>query len=405
MQRKKSLRASGVRNRIFEMVSVGVINNRLNQSYDIISTLALVINLVAAFASTYDNVTARFGGILSAIETVTVFFFAIDYVLRLITSDYLYPDLPISKATVKYVFSAAGIVDLLSFLPFYLPFFFPAGTATFRLFRVARIFRLFRINAYYDSLNVITEVLEAKKQQLLSSVFIIILLMFASSLCMYSVEHAVQPDVFKNAFSGIWWAASTLLTIGYGDIYPVTLIGKIFGILIGFLGVGVVAIPTGIISAGFVEHYTRIKTIGDLTSEGNVRFITLSISKDDSWCDKEIRELALPKGMLIASVERDDNTLLPRGDIKLQDGDRLVLAAEAIENEIPIRIKELTLKAENPWVGCKIKELDISRRTYIVMIKRNGRSIVPHGKTVLEVNDVLIMFTSGKGTFLEEHPF
>ena len=111
-----------------------------------------------------------------------------------------------------------------------MPVFFPAGTTAFRLLRIARIFRLFRINAYYDSISVITAVIRGKQQQLISSVFIILVLMLAPSLCMYSLEHEAQPDVFQNAFSGIWWAASTLLTVGYGDIYPITLMGKIFGI-------------------------------------------------------------------------------------------------------------------------------------------------------------------------------
>ena len=107
---------------------------------------------------------------------------------------------------------------MLSFIPYYMPFFFPSGAVAFRMLRIIRIFRLFRINAYYDSLNVITEVIVGKKQQLLSSVFIILILMLSSSLCMYSLENKAQPEVFTNAFSGIWWAASTLLTVGYGDI-------------------------------------------------------------------------------------------------------------------------------------------------------------------------------------------
>ena len=81
--------------------------------------------------------------------------------------------------------------------------------------------------------------------------------MLASSLCMYSVEHDTQPDVFRNAFSGVWWSMSTLLTVGYGDIYPVTTLGRVMAICIAYLGVGAVAIPTGIISAGFVEQYHR----------------------------------------------------------------------------------------------------------------------------------------------------
>src|SRR5699024_10179564 len=138
--------------------------------------------------------------------------------------------------------------------PFYLPFFFPSGTVAFRVFRVIRIFRLFRINNYYDSLNLITDVLKSKRQQLLSSIFIILVLMTAASLVMYNLEHDAQPDVFTDAFSAFWWASSSLLTVGYGDIYPVTLAGKFFGMVITFLGVGMVAIPTGILSAGFVEQ-------------------------------------------------------------------------------------------------------------------------------------------------------
>ena len=89
------------------------------------------------------------------------------------------------------------------------------------MLRVARVFHLFRLNAKYDSFNVITTVLYEKRNQIISSVFIVLILMLASSLCMYSVEHDAQPEVFRNAFSGIWWSMSTLLTVGYGDIYPI----------------------------------------------------------------------------------------------------------------------------------------------------------------------------------------
>ena len=189
------------REKLFRMVSVGVVDEPVNQAYDVISTGALILNLAASILLTFDNITAVYGGLLLTIEQVTVLFFGIDYVLRLITANYLYPESNERDSLIRYIFSAAGIIDLLSFLPYYLPWFFPSGLAVFRMFRVARIFRLFRINAYYDSLNVITEVIVSKKQQLLSSVFIILTLMLASSLCMYSLEHEAQPEVFQNAFS------------------------------------------------------------------------------------------------------------------------------------------------------------------------------------------------------------
>ncbi len=153
-----------------------------------------------------------------------------------------------------------GVVDILTIVPV----FFLSGFVIFRMLRVARIFHLFRLNARYDSFNVITTVLYEKRNQIISSVFIVVILMLASSLCMYSVEHDAQPEVFRNAFSGVWWSMSTLLTVGYGDIYPITTLGRLMAICIAYLGVGVVAIPTGIISAGFVEQYQRKSSISNI---------------------------------------------------------------------------------------------------------------------------------------------
>ena len=126
-----------------------------------------------------------------------------------------------------------------------------------------------------DALNVITEVIRRKRDQILSSVFIIVMLIIASSLCMYSLEHEAQPEVFKNAFSGIWWSVSTLLTVGYGDIYPVTVLGKMFSIIITFLGVGMVAIPTGILSAGFVEQYSLLRSLQITLWRRNLSLLSL----------------------------------------------------------------------------------------------------------------------------------
>lgn len=215
------------------------------------------------------------------------------------------------RAVCKYVFSFSGIVDLLSFLPYYLPVFFPSGAVAFRMFRVVRIFRLFRINAYYDSLNVITQVLASKAQQLRSSVFIILVLMIVSSLCMYSLEHDAQPEVFSNAFSGIWWSVSTLLTVGYGDIYPITTMGKIFSIFITFLGVGMVAIPTGIISAGFVDQYSRIKRISEYGAESDVRFIRIHLTHRDRWSGTAIRDLDISRRTVIVMIRRRGRMLIP----------------------------------------------------------------------------------------------
>lgn len=388
-----------LRAKIFNMVSVGVIDEPINKFYDAISIVALLLNLFCAFAITFNEVKARYGGLLLVIEAVTTFFFAVDYVLRLISSNELFPQDSEGKAIVRYIFSFSGIIDLLSFLPYYLPIFFPTGTAVFRLFRIARILRLFRINSYYDQLNVITEVLSRKKQQLMASVFIIVILMMAASLCMYSVEHDAQPKVFQNAFSGIWWSASTLLTVGYGDIYPVTTVGKILGIVIAFLGVGMVAIPTGIISAGFVEQYQRLKTMGDYAEEENIHFIRAKLTGADKWVGKKIAEIGIPKDVMIVALQRGKDTIIPRGDTLLADGDLVVMCAERSKDLQPIEIKEIVINEGHSWNGTAIRDIDISRQSFIYMVRRKGKAMVPRGGLVLKAGDTVLLY--GKHVYNE----
>ena len=381
------------RKRVSEIIEVGYDQDWLSRLYDLINALAIVANLAASILYTFEAVRLPFGWLVLTLEQVTVAFFAVDYCLRLWTARALFPGLSEPRAVLKYALSFSGVVDLLSFLPYYLPFFFPAGAVAFRMFRVVRIFRLFRINAYYDSLNVITQVITSKGQQLLSSVFIILVLMLASSLCMYSLEHEAQPQVFTNAFSGIWWSVSTLLTVGYGDIYPITTMGKLFGIIISFLGVGMVAIPTGIISAGFVDQYSRIKRLSEYAHESDIHFIKISLLPKDPWAGKTIVELGLPAGVIVAAIQRNGKIVVPRGSVEIRAGDTLVLGAKSLGDDKHIDLKEMVLRSQNPWNGLPIRELDISRQTIIVMVRRKGNVLIPNGDLVLKEGDSIILYT------------
>ena len=175
-----------------------------------------------------------------------------------------------------------------------------------------------------DSFNIITNVLSEKKNQIASSVFIIFTLMLASSIGMYGAEHEVQPDVYKNAFSGIWWSVSALLTVGYGDIYPVTVAGKIMGILTAFLGVGVVAIPTGIISAGFVEQYTKKQNdsvrFNDIKEVGEIL-----VTDKNKLCGMTINEVKDMYEIKIYVLIRDDLTVIPADNVVLKNKDILIV--------------------------------------------------------------------------------
>lgn len=381
------------RKRIADIIDPGTSTDLIGRSYDIFSTLMLLANLAASILLTFNGMEARLGTTLIFVESATVAFFAVDYFLRVWTVPLTKPGMPSYRAVWQYVSSFTGLVDLCSFLFYYLPFFFPGGVAVFRMFRVIRVFRIFQINAYYDSLSVITEVISSKRQQLFSSVFIILVLMLASSLCMYSLENTAQPDVFSNAFSGIWWAASTLLTVGYGDIYPITTVGKIFGICITFLGVGMVAIPTGIISAGFVDQYSKIKQISDYAKEEDVHFIRVNLQRGDSWVGKAIMNLGLPHGIIVAMVRRGQELIVPRGDVVLKNNDTIILGAEALKDDKRIDLKEIVLKKHHPWNGKFIRDLDITRQTFIVMVKRNGNMLIPKGSLMLLEGDHIILYS------------
>lgn len=309
--------------RIFDIIQIGQREDFASRAFDLFIVVVIFINIAVLFLETFDAVKA-YSHVLYKVELITVIIFGIEYLLRIWTAEYLYPDKSKGKAVLRFLVSFEGIVDLCTILPF----FFLSGFIVFRMLRVVRIFHLFRINAYYDSINVIASVLIEKRNQLISSIFIILVLMMASSLCMYSAEHAVQPGVFENAFSGIWWSMSTILTVGYGDIYPVTILGRAMAIVISFLGVGAVAIPTGIISAGFVEQYTHLQ---NQNKTSGVRG-TVSITVDESspFVGLYVKVAEEEYHIDIVAFIRNGAVIVPTDLTEIMMGDTLIYQAQDV---------------------------------------------------------------------------
>ena len=308
--------------RIFDIIQIGKKNDFISRAFDIFIVIAIVINITVLFLETFESME-KYSHLLCSIEFITILIFLIEYVLRIWTSEYLYPNLSKGKAALRFLVSFDGIVDLCTILPF----FFLSGFVVFRMLRVVRILHLFRINAYYDSINVITAVLIEKKNQLISSIFIILVLMMASSLCMYSAEHDVQPEVFSNAFSGIWWSTSTILTVGYGDIYPITTLGRIMAIIIAFLGVGVVAIPTGIISAGFVERYTFMQKQSKPRDSARGT-VSATVDEDSPFVGQTVKDAEDKYKVDILVFIRDGAVIVPVDFTEIMAGDTLIYQAQ-----------------------------------------------------------------------------
>lgn len=308
--------------RIFDIIQIGKKEDLASRSFDLFIVIVIFVNIAVLFAETFEEM-AEYTAFLRGAELVTIVIFSVEYMLRIWTAQYLYPDKNRAGAVLKFLVSFDGIVDLCTILPF----FFLSGFIALRMLRVVRIFHLFRINAYYDSFNVITSVLAEKKNQIISSIFIILILMMTSSLCMYSAEHEVQPEVFRNAFSGIWWSMSTILTVGYGDIYPITALGRMMAIVISFLGVGAVAIPTGIISAGFVEQYTQLQ---DQNNSGNNVRGTVSITVDQSspFAGKTVKVIETKYRIDVVAYVRGGAVIVPVDSSQILKGDVVIYQAQ-----------------------------------------------------------------------------
>lgn len=307
-----------MKKRIFDIIQIGNKQDVASRAFDILIVAVILINITLLFLESFSALAA-YRPAMRVAELVTVLCFCVEYALRIWTADLLYPQLSWPRAVGRFIVSFDGIVDLLTILPF----FFLSGFVAFRMLRVVRILHLFRLNAQYDSFHVIKMVLLEKKNQLLSSFFIIVVLMLASSLFLYSAEHEAQPEQFPNALSGIWWSVSTMLTIGYGDVYPITLLGKAMAVVLSFLGVGTVAIATGILSAGFVENYTQMQYSQE--GELDIALQSIPIGVDSSWLGLTADEVAEQNHLVVLMARRGAATIVPNAEYRVELGDELVV--------------------------------------------------------------------------------
>lgn len=271
-----------MRKHIFEIIQPDCGNSLASRVFDWTITALILVSVIIVFAVTFD-LPEEVQRVLMRIEEFASVVFTIEYLLRILTADLLYPGRGVLVSRVRYVLSSMAIIDLLAILPFWLPMFLPCSMLALRSLRLVRILRILKLNRYFDALRSIGVVLSTKRRELMGSLFFVGLLMLVSSLLMHSVEHDAQPEVFRNAFSGLWWAVATLTTVGYGDIYPVTILGRILGALIAFSGIAALAIPTGIITAGLTERIGHGKAVDEELARQR--------GKDDEH-DRLLKELA-----------------------------------------------------------------------------------------------------------------
>jgi voltage-gated potassium channel len=250
-----------IRRRVYALVETVSYDDLEKQKYDLFDVflaVLIILNVSSVILETVPSLYERFGHLFKGFEVFSVIVFTIEYVLRLWSctekNEYKAP----VWGRIKYAFSFMALVDLFSFLPFYLPMVISADLRFLRALRLFRLIRVLKIGHYSEAVKSFGRVIKAKKAELLTAIFAMIILLVISSSLLYFVEHDAQPDKFGSIPDAMWWGVVTLTTVGYGDIYPITVLGKFLASIMSLLGIGLFALPAGILSAGFIEEI-RIK--------------------------------------------------------------------------------------------------------------------------------------------------
>ncbi len=217
----------------------------------------ILINVMGVILETMEEVSVDYRYVFRLLELISVFIFSIEYAGRIFVGG---PDRVRGVVgRVRYALSPLMIIDLIAILPFYLPFFLPDDLIFLRALRLMRLMRVLKLGRYSDAIQVFFDVVRLKREQLAVAGFCVGILLVVASSLMYHFEHLAQPSVFASIPHAMWWAIITLTTVGYGDVYPVTEMGRFLASVIALIGIGMFALPAGILSAGFVEYGERKK--------------------------------------------------------------------------------------------------------------------------------------------------
>ena len=245
-----------IRENIYYLLEPGDDKGR---AVDAAIVLLIFLNIIALVLETIDTIHEQYYETFKIFELFSITIFTVEYALRLwsCTTNSRYSDSPI-RGRIRFALSPLAIIDALAILPFFLGVL-GVDMRVVRTVRLLRIFRIVKLARYSRALRLLGQVLIDRKEELISIFFVLITLLIVSSSLMYFVEHEVQPDVFPNIPSTMWWGIITLTTVGYGDTFPITAAGQSIAAVIAILGIGMFALPAGILGAAFTEALAKIR--------------------------------------------------------------------------------------------------------------------------------------------------
>lgn len=242
-----------VRARTWEILEVAQAGDKMSRRFDIFILSLIFLNVTAVILVSVQSLEEQYSSLFTAFEIFSVAVFTVEYLARFwscVTDQRFQRPL---AGRLRFAITAMAIVDLLAVLPFYIGLF-GIDLRFIRSLRLLRIVRVAKVGRYLNALQLLSRVLRDKREELVLTLGMMILLLIISSCLMFYVENPVQPESFPDIPHTMWWAIATFTTVGYGDIYPVTGLGKLLAGFVAILGIGLFALPTGILGAGFVEQ-------------------------------------------------------------------------------------------------------------------------------------------------------
>lgn len=280
-----------LRKRAAELLEQGHYTDRPSRILNLLLILLISLNVVVIVLESVDDIYARYETAFWLFEIFSVAVFTVEYVARVWSSIDLTEaggDRPVI-GRIRYMLTPLALIDLIAILPFYLSLYLPFDL---RFLRVLRLLRLFKLTRYSPAMSAMLDVMQKESEALLAAFVVLVLMLVASAGGIYLLETDVQPEAFGSIPDAMWWAIVTLTTVGYGDVVPVTPMGRMLGGVIGLIGIGMIALPAGIMASGFAEniHQRRERYnqyIADLMKDG-------MIDETDRWRLEELRrELGL----------------------------------------------------------------------------------------------------------------
>lgn len=236
--------------KIYKILKEDGYQNRINDFIEYFISIAIILNVMLIVVESIDQIAYAYPLTIRILRNSFFVLFLIEYIVRLWIADFVMHDAKHPfLSRIKYMCSFTAIINLLALFPIV----FGKTVFDFRIFRILRLFRITQLKALHQYSSIFSKVLRLKGAQLISSFLIVLIFMLISSIIIYDIEYVAQPEVFTNILVAIWWSVSAITTVGYGDIYPITPLGRTIGAFISIFGVFIMSIPIGILSAGFFE--------------------------------------------------------------------------------------------------------------------------------------------------------